>query len=223
MNKILHLVMETPGANASGILLEATQEDSPSPEFYYSNSSANEALNTHTWSLGMEEAEDCLEFDRPLSSPEIFMFLSHEISMADQLEAILRFQKSNDQITMGRILLFIHAPILLEEITSFQEWLDAVVHFSDAILFVDRTNENASAIKTLQERYTSMRYPLENFILAKRNNPWSRILDPSPRRISHIFDDIELLDEEDYPENDRYLKKLPSGERKRSIPLIFAD
>jgi len=66
-----------------------------------------------------------------------------------------------------------------------------------------------------------MRYPLENIILAKRNNSWSRILDPFPRRISHIFDDIELLDEEDYPENDRYLKKLPSGEHERSIPLIF--
>lgn len=215
--------METPGANASGILLEATQEDSPSPEFYYSESSQNEALNTHTWSLSNNGTEDFLEFNQLLSSPEIFMFLSHKISMADQLEAILRFQKSNDQITMGRILLFIHAPVLLEEITSFQEWLDAVVHFSDAILFVGRTNQNALAIKTLQERYTSMRYPLENYILAKRNNPWSRILDPSPRRISHVFDDIELLDEEDYPENDRYLKKLPSGERERSIPVIFAD
>lgn len=215
--------METPGANASGILLEATQEDSPSPEFYYSESSQNEALNTHTWSLSNNGTEDFLEFNQLLSSPEIFMFLSHKISMADQLEAILRFQKSNDQITMGRILLFIHAPVLLEEITSFQEWLDAVVHFSDAILFVGRTNQNALAIKTLQERYTSMRYPLENYILAKRNNPWSRILDPSPRRISHVFDDIELLDEEDYPENDRYLKKLSSGERERSIPLIFAD
>jgi len=223
MDKILHLVMETPRANASGILLEATQEDSPSPEFYFPKSPPEKSLNKLTWSLGKKGAVDCLEFNKPLSSPEIFMFLSHEISMADQLDAILRFQKSNDQITIGRILLFIHAPILLEEIASFQEWLDAVVHFSDAILFVDRTNENASAIKTLQERYTSMRYPLENFILAKRNNPWSRILDPSPRRISHIFDDIELLDEEDYPENDRYLKKLPSGERKRSIPLIFAD
>ena len=215
--------METPRANASGILLEATQEDSPSPEFYFPNSPPEESLNKLTWSLGKKGAEDYLEFNQPLNSPEIFMFLSHEISMADQLETILRFQKSNDQITMGRILLFIYAPVLLEEITSFQEWLDAVVHFSDAILFIDRTNENASAIKTLQERYTSMRYPLENYILAKRNNPWSRILDPSPRRISHIFDDIELLDEEDYPENDRYLKKLPSGERERSIPLIFAD
>jgi hypothetical protein len=215
--------METPGANASAILLEATKEDSPSPNFYYSNSPPNETLNKNTWSLSNEGTQDCLEFKQPLSSPEIFMFLSHEITMADQLEAILRFQKSNDQITMGRILLFIHAPVLLEEITSFQEWLDAVVHFSDAILFVDRANENASAIKTLQERYTSMRYPLENYILAKRNNPWSRILDPSPRRISHIFDDIELLDEDDYPENDRYLKKLPSGERERSIPLIFAN
>jgi len=215
--------METPRANASGILLEATQEDSPSPEFYFPNSPPEESLNKLTWSSGKKGAEDYLEFNQPLNSPEIFMFLSHEISMADQLETILRFQKSNDQITMGRILLFIYAPVLLEEITSFQEWLDAVVHFSDAILFIDRTNENASAIKTLQERYTSMRYPLENYILAKRNNPWSRILDPSPRRISHIFDDIELLDEDDYPENDRYLKKLPSGERERSIPLIFAD
>jgi hypothetical protein len=215
------LVMETPGANASGILLEATQEDSPSPDFYFSNSSTNNDLNVNTWSLSNEGTQDYLEFKQPLSSPEIFMFLSHEITMADQLEAILRFQKSNDQITMGRILLFIHAPVLLEEITSFQEWLDAVVHFSDAILFVDRTNENASAIKILQERYTSMRYPLENYILAKRNNPWSRILDPSPRRISHIFDDMELLEPEDYPENDRYLKKSPSGERERMIPLIF--
>jgi hypothetical protein len=215
--------METPGANASGILLEATQEDSPLPEFYFSNSSTNDDLNVNSWSLNNDGKQDCLEFKQTLSSPEIFMFLSHEISMADQLEAILRFQKSNDQITMGRILLFIHAPVLLEEITSFQEWLDAVVHFSDAILFVDRANENASAIKTLQERYTSMRYPLENYILAKRNNPWSRILDASPRRISHIFDDMELLEPEDYPENDRYLKKLPSGERERSIPLIFTN
>ena len=213
--------METPGANASGILLEATQEDYPTPDFYYSNSPASEALNKNTWSLSNEGTQDCLEFNQPLSSPEIFMFLSHEITLADQLEAILRFQKSNVQITMGRFLLFIHAPVLLKEITFFQEWLDAVVHFSDAILFVDRTNENASAIKTLQERYTSMRYPLENYLLAKRNNPWSRILDPSPRRISHIFDDIELLEEEDYPENDRYLKKSPAGERERTIPLIF--
>jgi hypothetical protein len=214
--------METPGANASGILLEATQDDSPSPDFYFSNSSTNNDLKVNTWSLSNDGTQDRLEFKQPLSSPEIFVFLSHEISMADQLEAILRFQKSNDKITMGRILLFIHAPVLLEEIASFQEWLDAVVHFSDAILFVDRTNENASAIKILQERYTSMRYPLENYILAKRNNPWSRILDPSPRRISHIFDDIELLEPEDYPENDRYLKKSPSGERERSIPLTFA-
>ena len=215
--------METPGANAFGILLEATQEDLPLPEFYLPNSSTNDGVNVNSWCFVNEGPEDCLKFNKPPGSPEIFMFLSHEISMADQLEAILCFQKSNDQITMGRILLFIHAPVLLEEISSFQEWLDAVVHFSDAILFVDRTNKNASAIKTLQERYASMRYPLENYILSTRNNSWSRILDPSPRRISHIFDDIELLDPEDYPENDRYLKKLPSGERERSIPLIFAN
>ena len=221
MNKILHLVMETPGANAASILLEATQEESPPPQFYFPNSSPLDQLNKHIWSLGNDGTEDCLEFNKPLNAPEIFMFLSHEISLVDQLVSLTRFQASNDQITIGRVLLFVHSPILLEKIDSFHEWIDAVVHFSDAILFVDRTNENATAIKTLRERYSSMRYPLENFILSKKYNPWARILDPSPRRLSHVFDDIELLDPEDYPENDRYFKELPSGGHERKIPLIF--
>ena len=215
--------METPGANAASILLEATQDDSPPPQFYFPNSLSYDGLNRCRWGFNNEGVEDSLEFDKPPNSPEIFIFLSHGISLADQLEAILHFQKSDDQISMGRILLFIHAPILQEKITSFLKWLDAVVHFSDAILFVDRTNKNASAIKTLQERYTSMRYPLENYILSKKSNPWTRILNPSPRRISHVFDETELLEPTDYPENDRYLKKLPSGERERTIPLIFKD
>ena len=45
-------------------------------------------------------------------------------------------------------------------------------------------------------------------------------LDPSPRRISHVFDDPQLLDPEDFPEKDRYLARLPSGERKTN-PINF--
>lgn len=221
MNQILHLVLETPGAKAYDILKEATKEDSPLPQFYFPNPSPSCKSKEHTWSLGDNGCDQPLSFNDPLHSPEVFIILSHQISLADQLEAFVRFQQTNEQIIMGRILLFIHSPILLEGIDSFQDWVDAVVHFTDAMLFTDRTNENASAIKTLQQRYTTLRYPLENYILSKKNNPWSRILDPTPRRLSHIFDGIELLEPEDYPENDRYLKKLPSGERERTIPLIF--
>jgi hypothetical protein len=221
MNQILHLVLETPGAKAYDILQEATMEDRPLPQFYFPNLSPSCKSEEHTWSLGDNGCDQPLSFNDPLGSPEVFIILSHHISLAHQLEAFVRFQQTNEQIIMGRILLFIHSPVLLEGIDSFQDWVDAVVHFTDAMLFTDRTNENASAIKTLQQRYTTLRYPLENYILSKKNNPWSRILDPTPRRLSHIFDEIELLEPEDYPENDRYLKKLPTGERERTIPLIF--
>jgi hypothetical protein len=66
-----------------------------------------------------------------------------------------------------------------------------------------------------------MRYPMETFILGKKNNPWTRILDPTPRRLSHVFDPVELLDDEDLPEHDRYLSRLASGEYKQKVPLPF--
>ena len=68
-----------------------------------------------------------------------------------------------------------------------------------------------------------MRYPMESFILGKKNTPWARILDPTPRRLSHVFDSGELLDSEELPECDRYLEKLPSGIRARIIPNPFSS
>jgi len=223
MDQIIHLVLETPGAKSYDILKKATKEDSPLPQFYLPELSSTSKSNKNTWSLRNNCSDGSIFLNNPLQSAEVFMLLTHQISLAEQLEAFVRFQQSKDQILIGRFLLFIHSPILLKEIDSFYDWTDGVVHFTDAILFIGRNNENASAIKILQQRYSSMRYPLENFILSKKNNPWSRILDPTPRRLSHIFDGIELLEPEDYPENDRYLKKLPTGERERPIPLIFKN
>ena len=135
--------------------------------------------------------------------------------------ATLGTLQNNDILSIGRFILFIYSPILLAPPKSFTDWLDGTTHFTDVILFTNRSNDNSAGIKELKDRYKSMCYPLESFILSKKNNPWSRILDPSPRRISHVFDDPQLLDSEDFPENDRYLARLPSGERERQIPLIF--
>ena len=57
----------------------------------------------------------------------------------------------------------------------------------------------------------------------KKNTPWARILDPTPRRLSHVFDSSELLDSDELPENDRYLEKLPGGDRARDIPNPFSS
>ena len=69
------------------------------------------------------------------------------------------------------------------------------------------------------DRYQTLRYPLEFYQLAKKSNPWSRILAPSARRVSHIFESDELLEEEDSPENDPFLRRLANGNRQRPIPI----
>jgi hypothetical protein len=122
---------------------------------------------------------------------------------------------------MGRFLLFLNAPLLLDPSTHFLNWLDAAAHFTDSMLFTNRNNENSSAIKAIQDRYLDMRFPMESFILGKKSAAWSRILDPTPRRLSHVFDSPDLLETDELPANDRYLERLSTGERVRKIPEIF--
>ena len=210
--------MDTPGANASEILQDATQGDSPSPDFLFPE---NHTRNSGSWKLSddIKKVEFCTNQSEDLA--EIFLFLSNRICLATQIDAILQTLRIQDDLVMGRFILFLYSPILLNPPPHFQNWLDGVTHFTDVLLFVSRSNDTSAPIKNIQERYKTMHYPMEKYILAQKNNSWSRILDPTPRRISHVFDDPELLEPEDLPENDRYLALLPSGERERTIPLVF--
>jgi hypothetical protein len=220
MKTTIHLVMETPGAHAYQILSEATQEDEPKPIFIFPE---NQQENLLSWKFSEDHKVLEIPFHKVNLPNEVFIFFSHSFSLADQIVAILGTLQNNDSLSIGRFIFFIYSPILLAPPKSFTDWLDGTTHFTDVILFTDRSNDNSASVKELQDRYKSMCYPLESFILSKKNNPWSRILDPSPRRISHVFDDPQLLDPEDFPENDRYLARLASGERERQIPLIFGS
>ena len=215
--------METPGANAANILFEATKEDNPKPLFLFPEKYESVEQNYSFWTFSSKDSPIVFPLDTVEESAEIFVFLSPNIDLADQLEAFLATLKSKESLQVGRFILFISSPHLLKTPDNFFLWLDGVTHFTDAMLFTERSNDNAAAIKTIQDRYSSMHYPMETYILAKKNNPWSRILDSTPRRISHLFDDSELWEPEDLPENDRYLALHPTGERKRLIPLLYKD
>ena len=218
MKTSIHLVIETPGAHAHQILAAATLEDEPKPIFIFPE---NQLDDQSFWKFSEDHKRIELSLNTPDFPNEAFLLLSQSFSLADQIEATLGTLQNNASLSIGRFILFIRSPILISPPQNFHDWLDGVAHYTDVILFTDRSNDNSEGIKGLQDRYKSMCYPLESYILSKKNNPWSRILDTSPRRISHVFDDAQLLDPEDFPENDRYLARLPSGERERQIPLIF--
>ena len=218
----IHLVIETPGASSFQILKDATLEDSPTPKFIFPPESALEAENNSTWKWSTDRPKIIFPSIESENLNECFLFISNNLDLADQFEEISILLETNSDFSIGKVLFFINSPILLSPPTDFQQWVDACAHFSDAMLFTERNNENAAMIKSYQDRYSTLRYPMESIVLGKKNNPWARILESFPRRISHIFDPQDPLDTEDHMEIDRYLDRLPTGQRKQSIPLIFA-
>ena len=48
------------------------------------------------------------------------------------------------------------------------------------------------------------------------------ILNPTVRRISHIFDSPELLEDQESPLQDPYLVNLANGKREKVIQIPFA-
>ena len=221
MSTTIHLVIETPGANSFQILKDATLEDSPTPKFIFPPESPIEPENNLTWKWSPDRPKVIFPSIESENLNECFLFVSNNLDLADQFEEIGLVLEKKSNFSIGKVLFFINSPILLSPPTDFQQWVDACAHFADAMLFIGRKNENAGLIKSYQDRYSTLRYPMESIVLRKKNNPWARILESFPRRISHIFDSPELLDTEDQPEMDRYLVRLPSGHRKHAIPLIF--
>ena len=61
----------------------------------------------------------------------------------------------------------------------------------------------------------------KEMISQKKKGKLLNILNPTARRITHIFDSPDLLDSDEIPEDDPYLKKLANGKREKVVPIPF--
>ena len=223
MKGILHVVLETPKSKSISILSQAFETNSSlNHSFFLVPAETKQMLPDSTvWEL----ANNSFEMNPPHTEreEEWFLFLSNQINLPEQIEAILSMLAGNALLHVGRFVSFVNAEYLREE-KIVKPWMDAIAHFSDAICFTNRTNGNGFLISEYVERYKSLRYPLETYILSsKKPAPLSQILSPTARRISHVFDPVDLLDPEDSPDSDFYLTRKASGERARIIPLPFSN
>lgn len=220
MSTLLYPVIESPGSSALGYLAQATNNFAESSCLILpaGHADLDSFENIYKW----EWAEDN-SFLLPSLDPgkveECFLFFAPDRCIATQMEGLLDLLHDHTIFELARIISFICADFLHQNLSSCSAWLDGVAHFSDVFCFNGRNNNNSSSIKSVIDRYQTLRYPLEFYQLAKKSNPWSRILAPSARRVTHIFESTELLDEEDTPENDPFLRRLPNGNRERPIPI----
>ena len=117
METTIHLVMETPGANAYQILSEATQDDEPKPIFIFPK---NQQKNQFSWKISDDHT--ALELPiKDIESSEVFIFLSHNTSLTDQIEATMGTLKNDSNLTIGRFILFLYSPILLSSPRNFYD------------------------------------------------------------------------------------------------------
>lgn len=220
MKGTLHLILGTPNSERRAILSQANTPENLSYLFLL----PKELGLGHSPRVEWAWDEDQFEFADLPEGPvdEFFLFFSNEINLADQFEATLKVLEKEQELVIGRVILFINSDLLTNASDQVLAWIDGAGHFSDAICFTHRKNENAAAISKCKERFETMRYPLETYVVGSKKPPSIvRILAPTHRRISHIFDPTDLLDPEDSPQNDPYLARLPNGRRERSIPDPF--
>jgi len=168
----------------------------------------------------------------PTESKTIFFITESTSNPIDQIEAIREWQKVFE-LNVARILTVVDCE-LAEKHEELKSWFEACIHFTDYVLLNNRENVSNKWIREFQQYYEKNCYPcLFSYVKkGKTNNP-PEILDPSPRRLSHLFDEIDAidaldLDEDNLPEDvfdltnpvDPYLQKYDSGQRKRKIPDI---
>jgi hypothetical protein len=216
MKSNLYVIIETPESFSREILKHASPEPEkdPADTFILPKDQVNSSNKHSYWTW----TENSLLFEHDNKNEEIFLFLSPELSLADQMEGLIKLLSQKNDLQLARVLTFINSNFLKTEKKEFINWLDCCAHFSDVMCFTNRLNENAGKISEIMERYKNMCFPMETIILGlKKNPPIDQILAPISLRISHIFDHPDMLEDEDLPENDPYLTIKANKERVKTI------
>jgi len=221
MKGVLHVIVGTPDSNRRSTLAHAINptDKNPSSHFLFPHELESTELPFSHWEW-IDHGFKIKNLEEE-NINEWFLFLSNQIDLADQFESLQEFLDQEEELEIGRIITFINSEYLNDAKDQLLDWIDGCAHFSDAFCFSNRTNQNSQSLSSILDRY-NMRYPMETFILPKsKGPPIDQILCPVSRRITHIFDPIDMLDPEESPAEDPFLKRQANG--KRFKPLFIPE
>jgi hypothetical protein len=226
-DRFLYIILEPPDSGGFEFLYNGLKDFNDQgfhfliPESTEHKIDPDQGKNVSFWS-DKESTNLLFNLNENEENTNLFLFFSPFINLSDQFESLLIQTDKPFKIEIGRILSFLDANTLPKISPQFQLWLDAVAHFSDVLCISNRNNQNGKAVKMTIDRYENMRYPMETYLISQnKKGKLLNILNPTVRRISHIFDSPDLLDSEETPQNDPFLKKLANGKREKGIPIPF--
>mgnify|MGYP001287388972 FL=1 len=231
MNEIestdLYIVLETPQSGAIEYLING-MEDSIDKALFHIPKSQNlkrelkDSNKIVFWDDENPSSSSIELIEKTKGLEELFLFFSPFLDLSDQFESVCLDLKNREELLLSRVISFIDADRLENKDQTLRSWIDATAHFSDVLCITNRKNQNGKSVGDLFKRYENMRYPMETYVISStKRGKIANILNPTTRRISHIFDSSELLESQDTPLSDPYLAKLANGNRQKSIPIPF--
>ena len=226
-DRFLYIILESPDSGGFEFLINGLKDFNDQgfhfllPESTKNKVGPDQKENITFWS-DKDSTDLSFNLNENEENTNLFLFFSPYMNLTDQFEYLVDQIDKTAKVQIGRIISFLDANILPEISPQFQLWLDAVAHFSDVLCISNRNNQNGKAVKMIIDRYENMRYPMETYLISQnKKGKILNILNPTARRITHIFDSPDLLDSEETPQNDTYLKKLANGKREKGIPIPF--
>lgn len=233
MNEIestyLYIVLETPQSGAIEYLINGMEDSIDKALFHLpkSNNLKRELKDSNKivyWDDENPSSSFIELVENTKGLEELFLFFSPFIDLSDQFESVCLDLQNREELFLSRVISFIDADRLENNDQTFQSWIDATAHFSDVLCITNRKNQNGKSVGDLFKRYENMRYPMETHVISStKRGKIANILNPTTRRVSHIFDSPELLESQDTPLSDPYLAKFANGSRKKSIPIPFVE
>ena len=159
------------------------------------------------------------------------------LHMIDQMEALhrtIRPMMPDAVWRVARIITVVDCPLTMKH-KAVEEWYRTCVHFSDAVIINRRWEVPGQWVTKFLEPYEKEFYPCLFFNLTKIGaiaNP-PAVIDGEPLRLSHIFDDIDAVDEMEFDEDnlpdepfdlvrqvDKYFARDELGRRNILVPEI---
>lgn len=168
----------------------------------------------------------------PESAELLFIVADGLADPADVVEAFHSWLPGSG-CELGRIVTVLHCDLAVRQKVAF-DWFECCIHFSDIVLLSRREKVSNKEMKLFLDRYEEECYPcLWEYVKKGRVSNPSLVLDTQPRRISRVFDEPEVFEddqEEDELEEeiagdvtkDRFLKRGSGGRRAVELPDIGA-
>ncbi len=233
-----YLILGTPGAGRREVVLDLIEgglEPNQPVNIILSATEADSSFDEQLAALPQVEIierEDDGLAPAPDAGATVFYLANGSGDFRDEIEVFKRWLGATGA-ELQRVIAVIDCA-LAEKEPALGPWFEALIHFCDCVLLNRREDASNKWMRDFELSFKKRHFPCL-FELVKKGkvaNP-PRLLHPEPRRLSHVFDNLDPIDEleldEDElpdevidltPKADVYLARLPSGHREIALPAI---